>query len=67
LVIGAGASILNCDCFSLLKQRQKNININAILSQMADIEACGADLRGIVPKEMAIAGVARCRPRIRLI
>jgi hypothetical protein len=49
LEVGARSLILNCDGFSLLKKRQKNINVSVIISQVADINACGADLCGVVP------------------
>jgi hypothetical protein len=49
LIVGAGILILDRDGFSLLKKRQENINVRAIICQMTDIEACGACLRGIVP------------------
>jgi hypothetical protein len=40
---------LNYDNFSLLKQRQKNINVFIVVRQMADIDASGTCLRGVVP------------------
>jgi hypothetical protein len=41
--------VLNDDDFSLLKQRKENINVFVVVCQMADIDACGACLRGVVP------------------
>jgi hypothetical protein len=40
---------LNCDDFSLLKQCQKDVNVFIVVSQMADIDAGGADLGSIIP------------------
>jgi hypothetical protein len=34
---------------------------------MADIDASGTDLRGIIPKDMTITGIARRGPCIGLI
>jgi hypothetical protein len=49
LIVGAGALILNCDDFSLLKQCQKNINVFVVVSQVADIDAGGTDLGDVIP------------------
>jgi hypothetical protein len=49
LVVAADALVLNNNDFSLLKKRQKNINVFIVVSKMADIDACGASLRGVVP------------------
>jgi hypothetical protein len=59
LVIATIVLILNCDGFSLGEKRQKNINVDVVISQMTDIDACGANLRSIVPKNVAIARIAR--------
>jgi hypothetical protein len=59
LEVGTSRLVLNCNDFSLLKQRQKNINIRVVISQVADIDARGACLRGIIPKKIAIARIAR--------
>jgi hypothetical protein len=67
LIIGAAVSVLDRERFSLLKERQKDVSINSIFSQMADIDAGGTDLRSIIPIDMAISGVARRGPRICLI
>jgi hypothetical protein len=64
LKVGAAGLILNCNSFSLLKKSQKNIHINVIISQVADVDACSTDLRGIVPKKIAIAWIARCSSRV---
>jgi hypothetical protein len=53
---------LNSDGFSLAKERQKDVNIFIVISQVADTDASGADLRSIVPKDAAIIWIARrCR------
>jgi hypothetical protein len=49
LKISAGTLVLNRNGFGLLKKSQKNINVNVVVSQMADIDACGTSLRGVVP------------------
>jgi hypothetical protein len=41
--------VLNYNKFSLLKKRKENINVFIVVSEMADIDACGASLRGVVP------------------
>jgi hypothetical protein len=49
LKVGAHILILNNNSFSLNKQRQKDVNIVIVPSQMADIDAGRANLCGIVP------------------
>jgi hypothetical protein len=57
LKIGACISILNNNSFSLNKQRQENINIFVVVRQMADVNAGRANLCGVVPQNMPVAGV----------
>jgi hypothetical protein len=59
LKVCTGGLILNCDGFSLLEQCQKNINVDVVVSQVADVDAGGAGLRGIVPKKIAIGRITR--------
>jgi hypothetical protein len=49
------------------KKSQKDVNIRAIVRQMADVEACGANLRRIIPKQIAISRIAGCATRIGFI
>jgi hypothetical protein len=51
--------ILNCNDFRLGQKRQKNINVDVVVSQVTDVDACGASLRRIVPKDVAIGWITR--------
>jgi hypothetical protein len=67
LIIGAICLTLNNDFFSLLKQSQENINVNAIVGQMANIDLGSRCLCAAIPKQISIAGVARCGTRVSFI
>jgi hypothetical protein len=58
---------LNNNLLSLNEQCQENLNVNAIVSQMADVDRCGAGLCGIVPSDVAITRIAAGSARIRHI
>jgi hypothetical protein len=53
--------VLNCDGFGLLQQRQENINVNVVVSQVADVDACGAGLCAVIPKNVTIIWIPGCR------
>jgi hypothetical protein len=61
LIVGAAALALDDDLFADAQKRQENINIHIVVSQMADVDLRGASLRGRIPKNVTVAGVAaRC-------
>jgi hypothetical protein len=49
------------------EQCQENINVDAVVSQMADKDVRRAGLRGIVPNDVAVTGIAGCGPSVRHI
>jgi hypothetical protein len=52
---------LNDKLLSVGEQCQENINVNIVVSQMADADRCRASLRCIVPNDVAITGIATRR------
>jgi hypothetical protein len=58
---------LNDNSFSLSKQSQKDVNIFVVICQMADVDTGRVNLRGIVPQDISIAGIARRDVRASLI
>jgi hypothetical protein len=58
---------LDDDDFSLLEKRQKNVYVFVGIGQVADIDAGGTGLRGVVPQNIAIARIPRRRNRVRHI
>ena len=57
LIISADALILNDNGFSLSEKRQENVDIFAVVRQMADVDTSRANLCGVVPQNMPIARI----------
>jgi hypothetical protein len=49
---------LDDELLASTQQRQENININAVIGQVADIDLRGADLSSGIPKKMPVAWIA---------
>jgi hypothetical protein len=49
---------LNDDLFVHAQKREEDVNINVGIRQVADVDACGTDLRCVVPENVTIAGIA---------
>jgi hypothetical protein len=58
---------LDDNLLSCRKKRQENINVDVVVSQVADVKLRGAGLGGVVPKDVAIAGVARRCASVRKV
>jgi hypothetical protein len=67
LIVAADSLALNDKLFSVGEQRQENINVDIIVSQMADIDRSRARLCGVVPNNVAIARIAARGGRIGAI
>jgi hypothetical protein len=55
---------LDDDLFANVQKGQEDVDVYAVIRQMADVDLRGAGLRGIVPDNVAVAGVARRGPRV---
>jgi hypothetical protein len=55
---------LDDNLFANRKKRQENINVDIVVSQVANVDLRGAGLRGIVPKKIAVIWIARSSKRI---
>jgi hypothetical protein len=58
LVAGAVSLALDDDLFADAQKAQKNINVDVVVSEVADIDLRGACLDGVVPEKVAIIWVA---------
>jgi hypothetical protein len=58
LVVATRSLTLNYNLFSLCQQRQENIDINIIVSQMTDRNTGGACLCGIIPNDVSITRIS---------
>jgi hypothetical protein len=67
LIVGAIVLALDDKLFCNSQQCQKQVNVRSIVSQMADIDECGACLGGALPKNVAITRIARCGSSVRHI
>jgi hypothetical protein len=50
---------LNDDLFADGQQRQKNINVDVVVGEVADVDLRGAGLGRIVPDNITVARIAR--------
>jgi hypothetical protein len=64
LIIAAVALALNDKLLRDSQQCQKQINVCAVIRQMADIDIGRVDLSGVLPKNVTVTGIARCGPSI---
>jgi hypothetical protein len=62
LIVGAATLALDDDLLTNVQKRQENINVYAVIRQVADVDLGGAGLRSVIPKNVAVAGVARRGP-----
>lgn len=58
LIVCAGVLVLNRKVFALRQQRQEDVYVNVVVGQVTDIDRCCACLRGVVPKQVTVTGVA---------
>jgi hypothetical protein len=58
LVAGAVGLALDDDLFADAQKAKKNINVDIIVSKVADIDLRGAGLDGVVPEKVAVIWVA---------
>jgi hypothetical protein len=64
LIVGAAALALDDDLFANVQKRQEDVDVYAVIRQMADVDLRGAGLRSVVPDNVAVAGVARRGSRV---
>ena len=64
LVVGAIALALDDDLLANAQERQEDVNVHVVVSQVADIDLRGASLGGVVPKNVTVAGIAGGRTRV---
>jgi hypothetical protein len=55
---------LDYDLLANIQKRQEDVDVYAVIRQMADVDLCGAGLSGVVPENVTVAGVARRGPRV---
>jgi hypothetical protein len=67
LIVGAICLALNNKGFCFGQKGQKKINVSAIISQVADINVCGARLRGVIPQKKPVARIAARRSSVCLV
>jgi hypothetical protein len=58
LVAGTAGLALNNDLFANGQQRQKNINVNVVVCEVAYIDLRGAGLGRIIPEDVTISRIA---------
>jgi hypothetical protein len=49
---------LDDDLFADAQERQEDVNVHIVVSQVTDVDLRGAGLYGIVPENVTVAGVA---------
>jgi hypothetical protein len=67
LIITAGCLALNDKLFRNRQQRQENINVHIVISQMTDADRSCTGLRCVVPNDVTITRIAACSPCIGAI
>jgi hypothetical protein len=67
LIVCAIGLALDNELLAGTQQSQENININAVIGQVADIDLGGTDLSSGIPKKMPVAWIAGSRGCICLI
>jgi hypothetical protein len=49
---------LDDDLLANAQERQENVHVHIVVSEVADIDLRGAGLDGVVPKKIAVVGIA---------
>jgi hypothetical protein len=59
LEVGAGGLILNNDSLAHAQKGQENINVDAVIGYMADVDLSSRCLSEVIPQNIAVARIAR--------